>query len=226
MTEALQYNDAIVYLPYADMCDEIYKYIEKYKDMPEVKCSNHKVVEMNIKKKNLTVICDPNIADGLTWKDVKARCDKAGILFTNQSIGTLLMQLQREYFKPMRAFLMPDQKAEVIKRQNGICLMCCKKLEQTQYDHIQPLARGGSNNLDNFQALCKVCHLDKTKSERENSDYIKCDNMASCFNPDAITIVSSQLFKQWAFVEKINLPKSKDVNKIKKIDHVKVEEIF
>jgi hypothetical protein len=110
MTEALQYNDAIVYLPYADMCDEIHKYIEKYKDMPEVKCSNHKVVEINIKKKNLTVLCDPNIADGLTWKDVKARCDKAGIPFTNQSIGTLLMQSQREYFKPMRAFLMPEQK--------------------------------------------------------------------------------------------------------------------
>ena len=110
MTEALQYNDAIVYLPYADMCDEIFKYIEKYKDMPEVKCSNHKVVEINIKKKNLTVLCDPNIADGLTWKDVKARCDKAGIPFTNQSIGTLLMQSQREYFKPMRAFLMPEQK--------------------------------------------------------------------------------------------------------------------
>ena len=37
--------------------------------------------------------------------------------------------------------------------------MCCKKLEQAQFDNIQPLARGGSNNLDNFEALCKVCHL-------------------------------------------------------------------
>ena len=50
----------------------------------------------------------------------------------------------------------------------------------------------------------------KTMAERETGDFIKFDTIACTFNPEALKIVKSQLFRQWAFVEKLNAPILKD----------------
>jgi len=35
----------------------------------------------------------------------------------------------------------------------------------TDLDHIKPLCKGGSNDLDNLQGLCAQCHKDKTAED-------------------------------------------------------------
>ena len=40
------------------------------------------------------------------------------------------------------------------------CLRCGSK-ERIEKDHIQPLARGGSNSKENLQPLCRSCNSSK-----------------------------------------------------------------
>lgn len=50
--------------------------------------------------------------------------------------------------------------------QSGKCVYCNKKLHKTKrnsyhVDHIVPLAKGGSNAVDNLQILCARCNMQK-----------------------------------------------------------------
>lgn len=38
----------------------------------------------------------------------------------------------------------------------------------TEVDHVVPLRRGGTNDFNNLQALCKSCHSRKTAQEQYN----------------------------------------------------------
>jgi len=49
---------------------------------------------------------------------------------------------------------------------------------------------------------------------------ISLSEIASTFNVESLKIVQSHSFKQWAFVEKLNVKPKKDVE-IHKIDHAK-----
>jgi len=52
-----------------------------------------------------------------------------------------------------------------IGRRDGFHCSTCKKTSDLQIDHIQPLARGGSNELDNLQLLCGTCNVKKGISQ-------------------------------------------------------------
>jgi 5-methylcytosine-specific restriction endonuclease McrA len=57
------------------------------------------------------------------------------------------------------------QEWETLKAQyNWTCPWCGKsepKIKLTE-DHIIPLSRGGSNNIENIQPLCKSCNCKKS----------------------------------------------------------------
>jgi superfamily II DNA or RNA helicase len=53
-----------------------------------------------------------------------------------------------------------EEKAQVIRRDGGKCL-ACGATKYLQVDHAVPVWRGGSNELDNLQTLCKVCNTRK-----------------------------------------------------------------
>ena len=38
-------------------------------------------------------------------------------------------------------------------------------VDADQVDHIIPVARGGTDDSDNLQAVCRSCHASKTASE-------------------------------------------------------------
>lgn len=53
-----------------------------------------------------------------------------------------------------------DVKVYVMRRDGGSCRACGSTTE-IQYDHIIPLAMGGSNNAENLQILCGPCNRSK-----------------------------------------------------------------
>ena len=61
---------------------------------------------------------------------------------------------------------------KVVKRQKYKCNICKKFTEEYEYDHIQPLFRGGSTEEDNCQALCRPCHSQKTSEEASDRSQI------------------------------------------------------
>ena len=48
--------------------------------------------------------------------------------------------------------------------------MNCKQILDASYevDHITPLYKGGTNDLNNLQALCRNCHGQKTINDKLN----------------------------------------------------------
>lgn len=58
----------------------------------------------------------------------------------------------------------------VMHRDAGLCQRCFAANRITpasQVDHILPKSAGGSDAMDNLQALCADCHRAKTIKERE-----------------------------------------------------------
>lgn len=52
-------------------------------------------------------------------------------------------------------------KLKVLERDEYTCQNCGKYDEHCHVDHILPRSRGGSNKLDNLQALCASCNSSK-----------------------------------------------------------------
>ena len=64
----------------------------------------------------------------MTPETTKEICDKAGIVFTNQSIGTLLVDLQNQFFKPTRESISKEMRKEIFNEQARICKGCNETL--------------------------------------------------------------------------------------------------
>lgn len=67
-----------------------------------------------------------------------------------------------------RKYLSKKDKLELIIKQDGLCPKCSERLgplTHVDFDHIIPLALGGTQDLSNWQALHKECHKQKTKQD-------------------------------------------------------------
>jgi len=56
----------------------------------------------------------------------------------------------------------------IIQRDKGLCQPCLRLGRVTPFqsvDHITPKAKGGTDDHDNLQAICKACHDAKTLAE-------------------------------------------------------------
>ena len=60
------------------------------------------------------------------------------------------------------------RRAAVLRRDLGLCQPCLALGRTTQaeeVDHIKNKAAGGTDDMENLQAICVPCHIEKTKRE-------------------------------------------------------------
>ena len=191
-------------------------------------CRNNKIIKIDYLN-NVVVLADPNYNgsmyddyDMIDWMKVRQLCYKKKIHFVNQSFPNFVMQIINNTIKPKRIQLTKEQKENIKKEQNDYCNICESKLLKAEFDHIIPLASSGDNNLNNIQALCLPCHFKKTQNESENGEYVSIGKETSTFNNTTKKIIHSDLFKRYAFVERLADVPSKfktfyiDINKTRR----------
>ena len=85
-------------------------------------------------------------------------------------IASVIPNVSNNYIpKKSKRKLTDSTKKYIASQQKWICNSCKKTLDYTyEIDHINPLYKGGSNNIDNLQALCRNCHGKKTFSDTIN----------------------------------------------------------
>ena len=80
-----------------------------------------------------------------------------------------LLGIGKKQFYSLRRIISLNEKVSkkdrifIFKRDKFKCVWCGKmdREIELQIDHIIPLIKGGSNNLNNLQTLCKDCNLEK-----------------------------------------------------------------
>jgi 5-methylcytosine-specific restriction enzyme A len=177
-----------------------------------IKCKKTKIEAFKYKKNNIIYmfVCDPNAVHNITYKEVKVLCEKNDLPFKNQTFMHVVKQLRSKYFDEItgRIKFTKEFKEMVLEKSKKKCAgcKCCLKKQKYDIDHIKPLASGGTNQIDNLQALCKACHQDKTANEHEQGQYVKFSDTESCFNNTVQEIMNSALSHAYAFVEPIKEP--------------------
>ncbi len=59
-----------------------------------------------------------------------------------------------------------EQILQLLKMQNGRCIYCRGKIaKKFHVDHIEPIIRGGSNDVTNLQLLCRPCNQSKSAKD-------------------------------------------------------------
>ena len=76
------------------------------------------------------------------------------------SCRSLLDRMDSLLIKRKRDNLRVKFKDEVFERDGHECLKC-GSLENLTIDHIVPVSKGGIDEMDNLQTLCKTCNLSK-----------------------------------------------------------------
>ena len=68
--------------------------------------------------------------------------------------------LRTELRPASREHLSASKRKRILLRGKGRCMKCGSG-ENLEIDHVVPLARGGSNRLENLQLLCRDCNRRK-----------------------------------------------------------------
>ena len=80
-----------------------------------------------------------------------------------QRMAAVVAATEKSNSKPAREHLPDAVKQYVWRRDQGRCVKCGSS-EKLEYDHIIPIALGGSNTDRNLQLLCEPCNRSKSAS--------------------------------------------------------------
>jgi 5-methylcytosine-specific restriction endonuclease McrA len=91
-------------------------------------------------------------------------------------VGFLVPTLNTAKVRPLNRDTVPRTAGRALQernarlmRRNPFCSECLKKGLQiltAEFDHITPLADGGSDEDENIQGLCLACHREKSAQEQ------------------------------------------------------------
>ena len=200
----------------------VFKEIVRYRNVvPKVIHKGELTIkEIQYKHKDgiIRIMKDANFGTQMRYNTIMSICKHLNVPWTNQGMGSLV-QGYYDLFSGRKSLRCYIDKEAIAEKCGNKCCACGKKGVPFQIDHIVPLAAGGDNSNDNLQLLCKPCHYEKTKIERDENKYIKIDPMASTFSNQAYDVFNSHLAKQWAYVEKLNdyeALQGYDINKCRK----------
>ena len=76
-------------------------------------------------------------------------------------------------------------KWRLVLRQRFRCAICKQPLDDTlDIDHLRALHKGGSDSLENLQAVCLPCHRRKTRAElaSRHRDALRCNGCGAHFS--------------------------------------------
>lgn len=82
------------------------------------------------------------------------------------------------------------------------CCECGKPA--TQVDHVVPLSRGGTTERENLQSLCRLCHEEKSLSDRLRAD--PCSTWAGAFMIAKRLGVAERTVRRWAADPRLGFP--------------------
>ena len=161
---------------------------------------NERVSEFSVKSKKgkITFVANPD--EGITdAPDLKRAADNAGLTFRGQSLAKLINDILNAPHS--RGCLTDNQKADIVVKQKGRCASCSEKLgKKFDLDHRKAIANGGTNAVENFQALCPSCHQDKTSYEL-HSGYTFRSSFASILHPQMLDEMQEEEYMSYARVE-------------------------
>ena len=198
------------------LTDILKEYIQKTNDIPRVKMETRDRIKSLTLKSGVKLVLESTLMDRIPISDLMSLCEKNGIVFTNQSFSTFVLQIKTKFSEHKRKPFTSEQKQALLTKQNNKCTLCDKELTDktpTHIDHIKPLSSGGSNDLYNLQVLCISCHIDKTREEHSSLEHLKTDEISSCFNIQTTKLMNSRHFVKNAFTH--TLPKSTVPKKFK-----------
>jgi predicted restriction endonuclease len=100
-------------------------------------------------------------------------CESKLALFVFQHKGQTFIEWDKaSIFEPplqekeiKRQPIKPSLRFEILKRDGYRCQMCgvtAKDGATLEIDHITPVSKGGSNDADNLQVLCRDCNIGKS----------------------------------------------------------------
>jgi len=131
--------------------------------------NNQSVLNCSYKSNTSMASCPSPRRDGMeiffTCEDCSANSSLAIIQHKGQTfIEWHEINLELEEEKPKRKPIKPTLRFEIMKRDDYRCQMCgitAKDGATLEIDHITPVVKGGNNDSDNLQVLCRDCNAGK-----------------------------------------------------------------
>lgn len=146
----------------------VYLYIKKFPQYRNDFFSNaNNYVKMLPIDRNTKSIMTPII--DFTGKSFSDSMTPSGNVYNNYSRYNDLIHQQKNLLKPSKSnkrSVGETKKKYVASMQQWKCKHCQKMLPAWfEIDHVQKLEYGGSNDINNLEALCRECHGKKTAME-------------------------------------------------------------
>jgi hypothetical protein len=215
---AMNMKKGIYLIQKSNITDETLKFISYFRKVPRTKNRDNVIVQMSyINRENeiVTIACDVNYGQNIDYAMLKHIANENSIYYVNEGIGSVILKVIEKSKKQERRILTDEEKSNLIKEHKKCCAICSAKAEEFEIDHVVPLSAGGSNDIENLQPLCKDCHKQKTREEKELGMYHIDDESASYFNKNVYdNVVNTREFKVWQFVERVTDLEVKDAYKI------------